>query len=984
MNIFDLQATISLNTDGFMSGVGQAQAAMNSLAGGTDTKSVAIGTAIGNMATQAAGALVDFGKEAMQTGMSFDSSMANVGAISGATADEMDALRAKAKEMGASTKFTATEAADAFSYMAMAGWDASQMMDGISGIMNLAAASGEDLATTSDIVTDALTAFGLKAEDSGHFADVLAAASSAANTNVHMMGETFKYVAPVAGALGYSVEDMATAIGTMANSGIKGGQAGTALRAALSRLVKPTKEVTTGLSILGLDGGVLTDADGNMRSFGEVVDVLQGAFAGLDEATTAEAAAMIFGQEAMSGMLAIVGAAPEEYDKLADTISSSSEAMDGMGTAAEMAEKQLANLPGQLTLMDSAFDGLKTAVYEKIKAPLEDAARVATGVFSDLTAAVNDGGILGAFESLGGILADNLGPAFGDIADKIAPFKEALSGLADSIGGGFSESLGTIAGAVKSFIDAFADVDFGSMDGVAQAAARLIDAFKNAAADRMEAIAAGVSAFVDAFRDVGAADAIGRVAQGAKDLLSAFLTAGADVVESVSGSVLDFVGGFVDGGGADAIANVAKNAADLFGAFLSASSETIEAVGEGIKKFLDVFPSDRIGEIIGGIAKSASDLFAAFSSTAGTFIKEIADAVRGFIDGFDDSAAAGIIEDIVGVVGELFGYFSAGFAGIIERIGEAFEGFGSKLADLWNTAGPSMADLGEAVHAVVENIRQSVADFMAVVQPVAEWLASVFSVAVQFAFETLVQTLGSAFNAAMDIITTVQSLFAGFVSLLHGDVAGAVDHFRQAWENIVEFFGELGDMLTAPFKTLASVLGEEGNKGVEAIKAPFEAAWAWFKEIGGQIVEGLKAGISAAWSGLTSWFEEKWNGLVGGVRDFLGLHSPSRLFADIGKNMVLGVEKGWGAEFGGLESQVDRDVRRLTDTARIGFEDSAIGRSSAAGISSMFAASEGGGRGDPVSINLVLDGDVAATALYDPLRRTAFQRGQNSMEAAYA
>jgi hypothetical protein len=191
-------------------------------------------------------------------------------------------------------------------------------------------------------------------------------------------------------------------------------------------------------------------------------------------------------------------------------------------------------------------------------------------------------------------------------------------------------------------------------------------------------------------------------------------------------------------------------------------------------------------------------------------------------------------------------------------------------------------------------------------------------------------------------------------------------------------------MLTAPFKTLASVLGDEGNKGVQAIKEPFEAAWAWFEDIGGQIVEGLKAGISAAWSGLTSWFSEKWNDLVGGVKDFLGLHSPSRLFADIGKNMVLGVEKGWGAEFGGLESQVDRDVRRLTDTARIGFEDSAIGRSSAAGISSMFAASEGGGRGDPVSINLVLDGDVAATALYDPLRRTAFQRGQNNMEAAYA
>jgi hypothetical protein len=157
-----------------------------------------------------------------------------------------------------------------------------------------------------------------------------------------------------------------------------------------------------------------------------------------------------------------------------------------------------------------------------------------------------------------------------------------------------------------------------------------------------------------------------------------------------------------------------------------------------------------------------------------------------------------------------------------------------------------------------------------------------------------------------------------------------------------------------------------------------------FKEIGADIVNGIKNGFTQAWESFKESVANLASGIVDSVKGLFGIHSPSRVFADIGENMVLGLERGWGAEFGGLESQVDRDVRRLTDTARIGFEDSAIGKSSAAGISSMFAASEGGGRGDPVSINLVLDGDVAATALYDPLRRTAFQRGQNSMEAAYA
>ena len=176
------------------------------------------------------GVVVGLGTAAVATASEFDSSMSKVSSVSGATGDELDKLREKAREMGAKTKFSASEAADAMNYMAMAGWKTQDMLDGIEGIMNLAAASGEDLATTSDIVTDALTAFGLTAADSGHFADILAAASSNANTNVAMMGETFKYCAPIAGALGFSAEDTAEAIGLMANSGIKSSQAGTALR----------------------------------------------------------------------------------------------------------------------------------------------------------------------------------------------------------------------------------------------------------------------------------------------------------------------------------------------------------------------------------------------------------------------------------------------------------------------------------------------------------------------------------------------------------------------------------------------------------------------------------------------------------------------------------------------------------------------------------------------------------------------------------
>ena len=275
------------------------------------------------------------GTIAVKTGADFDSAMSKVAAVSGATGSEMDALREKAREMGSKTKFSASEAADAMNYMAMAGWKTNDMLSGIEGIMNLAAASGEDLASTSDIVTDALTAFGLSASDSGHFADILAAASSNANTNVSMMGETFKYAAPVLGSLGYSAEDSAIAIGLMANAGIKSSQAGTALRSAITNLAKPTGTVASAMKQYGIS---LTDSSGKMYSLRELMEQFRQKLGGLSEAEQAQAAASLFGKEAMSGMLAIINGSPADFEKLSNAIDTCSDTVDGYnGTTEKMA-----------------------------------------------------------------------------------------------------------------------------------------------------------------------------------------------------------------------------------------------------------------------------------------------------------------------------------------------------------------------------------------------------------------------------------------------------------------------------------------------------------------------------------------------------------------------------------------------------------------------------------------------------------------------
>ena len=289
------------------------------------------------------------GTASVKTAADFEAAMSKVAAVSGDSASEMEALTEKAREMGSKTKFSASEAAEAMNYMAMAGWKTEDMLSGIEGVMNLAAASGEDLATTSDIVTDALTAFGLTAQASGHFADVLAAASSNANTNVSMMGETFKYCAPIAGSLGFSVEDTAEAIGLMANAGIKSTQAGTSLRTIMTNLSGEVK-------ICGDSIGEVTiatsNADGTMRDLSDILADCRVAFAGLSESEKAVAAESLVGKNAMSGFLALMNAGEGDINKLSGAIDNCD------GAAQNMADTMNDNLEGQLTILKSALEEL--------------------------------------------------------------------------------------------------------------------------------------------------------------------------------------------------------------------------------------------------------------------------------------------------------------------------------------------------------------------------------------------------------------------------------------------------------------------------------------------------------------------------------------------------------------------------------------------------------------------------------------------------
>lgn len=381
---------LDLDTSGFTRGFNQARSDLRVFSDDTATvndKLAATGnamTSVGRTLTKTVTVpLVGLGATAVTVTSKFQSGMANVAAISGATSKDLERLSDKAKEMGAKTKFSASEAANAFSYMAMAGWKTEDMLNGIEGIMNLAAASGEDLALTSDIVTDALTAFGLQAQDSAHFADVLAAASNSSNTNVAMLGESFKYVAPIAGSLGYSIEDTSVALGLMANAGIKASQAGTTLRGALTRMVKPTDDAEAqmkkyGVSMFNADGSAkslqevmqnlrssfgdisveATDAEGNLLSYDEIMQNAAKSTTSLSDQEKLLAISTIFGQESMSGMLAIINASEDDFNNLSAAISSAD------GTAQGMADTMLNNLGGQLVILKSTLESIFISIGE--------------------------------------------------------------------------------------------------------------------------------------------------------------------------------------------------------------------------------------------------------------------------------------------------------------------------------------------------------------------------------------------------------------------------------------------------------------------------------------------------------------------------------------------------------------------------------------------------------------------------------------------
>lgn len=561
---------------------------------------------------------------AINVGSDFESQMSTVQSISGATGSELENLTAKAKELGQTTQFSATEAAQGMEYMAMAGWSTADITEGLAGIMNLAAASGEDLATTSDIVTDAMTAFGMSASESNRFADVLAKTAGSANTDVSTMGETFKNVAPLAGAMGYEIEDMSVAIGLMANAGVKGSNAGTSLKNIITNLADPTDEVSNAMNELGVS---LVDSQGNTKSFETVVGELRESFNGLTESEKAQYASTIAGKQGMSGMLALVNSSDEDYKSLAESINNCN------GAAEEMAAVRIDNLKGDVTLLKSNVESAAISLYEDLSPGLRESVQ---GV-NDLVTAFNEGGVDGLIERMPTVIGGMLNSLSGSLQTRAPEILTAINTVLSTLITTLAEQA---PGLINSILPALLTGFFGLIQALVDTVPTLVPTLADGAITLFLGLLDGLNAVIEQLMPM-LPDLITKISDTLVENLPTIIEGGFQLLIGLISGIANCTPELIDAI-VDLIPVITQAFTDNLPALVEAGISLLVAVAEGLPKALPT--------LIGAIPDIFKAVVGAFAEQDWLSIGE--DVLGGIIEGLK-SAIPAALEAVVDIGGSI-------------------------------------------------------------------------------------------------------------------------------------------------------------------------------------------------------------------------------------------------------------------------------------------------------------------------------------------
>lgn len=663
------------------------------------------------------------GIAAVKTAADYESAMSNVKAITGATGNDFKQLEQLGKDLGASTAWSAKEVADAMQYTGMAGWTAADNVSGLKGILDLASASGTELARTSDIMTDAISAFGYQASDSAKFADTMTKACTSANVSVDTLGESYKYCGAICGTMGYSIEEVTTSLAVMGNMGIKGSQAGTTLKNAISNMAAPTKAMQTAMKDLGIS---IVNQDGSMKAWGDVIKNLQSSFQGLTQDQQAAYAKQLFGKESMAGMLSIINTSTDDYNSLSDAIKNSG------GAADQAAKTQLDNLNGQLTLLKSALEGAAITIGDKLTPYIKTAVgwvQKATDWFNSLS-----GAQVNSIMKWAGVAAA-VGPC-------IMIFGKAVTGVgkAVSVFGKISRAISS-AGSVMALLTSPAAIVIGVLAGIAAAGVLV---YKNW--DKLKPIFMSVMDVVKTAA-AGMGQSIKNAVQAATPIMKSLM----EVLSAAVPRAIEI--------GRAAIRTVSPAVNAIVGAFMKAVPVIATTFVGALKKLKPAFST--VGNIIKAVAPVIKNLLSGAFSFAG---KTIASVMPGI------NKAAKVIGSVLvfavkkasPVVIRLADTFSSAFTGIynivssiVKKLQPVFNVIGKIVKTVMNVVGKTISatfhTAANVIEGTADDIKRIIDNVIKVFDGVITFVTGVFTGNWRTAWEGVKNIFGGAFEALVGL-----------------------------------------------------------------------------------------------------------------------------------------------------------------------------------------------------------------------------------------
>lgn len=841
------------------------------------------------------GKLLDVGQAALQVGMNFDASMSNVyGLMSSLNLSQaqMDALRDTAREMGATTKFSASEAADAMGYMALAGWDDAQVIAGIPGVLNLAAAANMDLAKASDIVTDTMTPFGMAAERAGEAADVFAYAQANSNTTVEALGEAMKYAAPTADAFGMTLQDTAAAMGVLANAGIKGSQGGTTLNAMLRDMKNNAKN---GAIAIGKTKVALTNADGSYRSYAAIIRDIDKATSSMTASQRDAALGAIFGDESLKGILATLKQGPDALDAM-------TEGMYACGGAAEdMAATMGDNLKGDLAILESGAQDMAIALSDW----LMPAARGVVQGITDMIGKFNalDDGTKNTIFRIGAMAA-----AAGPLLLNGGKVLTLLSGVNPLVVG-----LGAAAVLAYTHSDALQGMVAKLGDGVTAFGAAL-----ESGAGFTAAFSAGLTA---AFGEEAAGKVLGAI-EGIKTAIS---TVG-DVLTTVTDAVGTFFGSLFDGEG---LKQSWDNAAAVISGYdwtalgtsiLSGVTGALDAAGEWLKNIFTAGWTAAKGVNWGELGTSIHDGIQSILDTAGGWLKSLFEAGKtaaGEISWADIGTA--IWNGVTGVL-DMAGSFLSGLFGLGKDSAIANVDWSAIGTAIWNgvtgvldAAGSWLSSLFGLGKSAAEGLPWSEVGMAiqtgvgTVLDTAGSWLSAGFDAAktyvagipwnevgtaIKGGVETVLDTAGAWLSAGFEAAKTAISGidWGGVGSTISSGISGAIDGLAKLgsgiWDTITGWFGG-GD--------------EEKAKGDA-------------KTSGGNLTTGMETGITEGSAAVTTAATNAASSAMTAAAQTLTAESGTTITETWVGGMVTGIANQNPILTLGMQTLGDNAVTTATDT----------------------------------------------------------------------